>query len=115
MIRTNFFIYALQVELSEEKIALLRKKIEKKNSIFKDKRYLDSLFLPSKIIGREKQAEQLIQYIDSLKQGLLVPVISVYGRSGAGKSTVIRFVCQSMLNSTKRLQTYERKDWRSSL
>ncbi len=89
-------IYALQVELSKEKISSLREKIERKNSVFKDKRYLDSLFLPSKIIGREKQAEQLIQYIDSLKHGLLVPVISVYGRSGAGKSTVIRFVCQNM-------------------
>ena len=89
-------IYVLQVELSKEKIASLREKIERKNSVFKDKRYLDSLFLPSKIIGREKQAEQLIQYIDSLRQGLLVPVISVYGRSGAGKSTVIRFVCKNM-------------------
>ncbi len=89
-------IYALQVELSPEKIASLRKKIERKNSIFKDKKYLDSLFLPSKILGRQKQAEQLIQYIDSLKEGLLVPVISVYGRSGAGKSTVVKFVCQNM-------------------
>jgi len=86
----------LQVELSKQKIASLRKKIEKKNSIFKDKKYLDSLFLPSKILGRQKQAEQLIQYIDSLKEGFLVPVISVYGRSGAGKSTVVKFVCQNM-------------------
>ena len=54
------------------------------------------MFLPSKILGRQKQAEQLIQYIDSLKEGLLVPVISVYGRSGAGKSTVVKFVCQNM-------------------
>jgi len=89
-------IYELQVELSKEKIDSLRKKIEKQNSIFKDKRYLDSLFLPSKIMGREKQAEQLLQYVDSLKQGLLVPVISVYGRSGSGKSTVVRFVCQNL-------------------
>ena len=86
----------LQVELSKEKIASLREKIEKKNSIFKDKKYLDSLFLPSKIMGREKQAEQLIQYLNSLKQGLLVPVISVYGRSGSGKSTVVRFVCNNL-------------------
>lgn len=84
------------MELSAEKIASLRKKIERQNSIFKDKRYLDSLFLPSKILGREKQAELLIQYLDSLKHGLLVPVISVYGRSGAGKTTVVRFVCQNM-------------------
>jgi cell division control protein 6 len=84
------------VELTPEKIAQLRQKIQKQNSIFKEKRYLDSLFLPSKIIGREKQAEQLIQYINSLKQGLLVPVISAYGRSGTGKSTVVRFVCKNL-------------------
>jgi len=84
------------VELDSKKIAEIRKKVQKQNSIFKDKRYLDSLFLPSKIIGREKQAEQLIQYINSLKQGLLVPVISVYGRSGTGKSTVVRFVCKNL-------------------
>ena len=85
------------MELSKEKIDSLRRKIEKKNSVFKDKRCLDSLFLLSNIIGREKQVEQLLQYIDSLKQGLLVPVISVYGRSGSGKSTVVRFVCQNAL------------------
>lgn len=84
------------MELDSKKIAEIRKKVQKQNSIFKDKRYLDSLFLPSKIIGREKQAEQLIQYINSLKQGLLVPVISVYGRSGTGKSTVVRFVCKNL-------------------
>jgi len=84
------------VELTPEKIAELRKKIQKQNSVFQDKRYLDSLFLPSKIIGREKQAEQLIQYLDSLNQGLVVPLISVYGRSGSGKSTIVRFVCQNL-------------------
>ena len=89
-------IYVLPVELDSEKIAEIRKKVQKQNSIFRDKRYLDSLFLPSKIIGRQKQAEQLIQYINSLKQGLLVPVISVYGRSGTGKSTVVRFVCKNL-------------------
>jgi len=84
------------VELTPEKIAELRQKIQKQNSVFKDKRYLDSLILPSKIIGREKKAEQLIQYLNSLSQGLVVPLISVYGRSGSGKSTIVRFVCQNL-------------------
>ena len=84
------------MELTTEKIAELRQKIQKQNSVFKDKRYLDSLILPSKIIGREKQAEQLIKYLDTLSQGLIVPLISVYGRSGSGKSTIVRFVCQNL-------------------
>jgi len=89
-------IYVLQVELSPEKIAQIRKRIQKQNSIFKEKRYLDSLYLPSKIMGREKQAEQLIQHFNSINEGLLVPVISVYGRSGAGKSTIVKFVCENL-------------------
>src|SRR4029453_13351155 len=30
------------------------------------------------------------------KQGLVVPFVSVYGRSGSGKSTVVKFVCENL-------------------
>lgn len=88
-------IYVLQVELDSKIIKSIRKSLEKQNSVFLEKKYLDSLYLPSKIIGRKEQAVQLIRHIESLRQGLMVPVISVYGRSGSGKSTVLRFVCQN--------------------
>ena len=89
-------IYALQVELTKQTIESIRKDIAKQNSVFSDKKHLDSLFLPSNIIGRRKQAEQLLKHIESLRQGFVVPQISVYGRSGAGKSTVVKFVCQNI-------------------
>lgn len=76
----------------------MRKIIEKKNSIFAQKRYLDSMFLPSRIIGREVEAEKLLQYILSLKDGFVVPFISVYGRSGSGKTTVVKFVCENLFD-----------------
>jgi cell division control protein 6 len=85
----------LQVELTKDEIKSIRKEIKKKNSIFKDKRYLDSLFLPSNIIGRRKQARKILEYFESLQHGLLVPVISIFGRSGSGKSTVVKFVCKN--------------------
>lgn len=34
-----------------------------------------------------------------MNHGLMVPVISVYGRSGSGKSTVVRFVCETLEKS----------------
>jgi len=86
----------LQVELTKKAIDSIRKDIAKQNSVFSDKKYLDSLFLPSNIIGRRKQAEQLLKHVESLKQGFVVPQISVYGRSGSGKSTVVKFVCQNI-------------------
>lgn len=89
-------IYVSRVELSKKEIRALRKTISKQNSVFLQKKFLDSLFLPSKIIGRKPQAEQLLRHIDSVNQGFMVPVISVYGRSGSGKSTVVKFVCENL-------------------
>lgn len=89
-------IDVLQVELTKKKIQEYRRTISRENSIFSEKRYLDSLFLPSRIIGRADQAKQLIRHIESLRQGFIVPLISVYGRSGSGKSTVVKFVCENL-------------------
>jgi archaeal cell division control protein 6 len=83
-------------ELTQEKICAIRRKIERRNSVFSDKRFLDSLFLPSSVIGREKQTESILEFVMSVRDGLVVPFVSVYGRSGSGKSTVVKFVCQNL-------------------
>jgi len=89
-------IYVLPVELTKKKIAEIRKKIEQKNSVFDQKRYLDSMYLPSKIIGRAAETEKLLSCMMSLRDGFVVPFVSVYGRSGSGKSTVVKFVCENL-------------------
>jgi cell division control protein 6 len=71
-------------------------KIEKENSIFKNKSALDVLRTPKRIIGRNKEVESLIRFFVSYKQGTIPPFVSVYGRSGSGKSTLVRFVCESL-------------------
>jgi archaeal cell division control protein 6 len=91
-------IYALQVELTKKDLQEIRRKLAKKNAVFSDKRFLDSLFLPSCIIGRKNEAAMMLSHIESARNGLIVPLISVYGRSGSGKSTVIKFVCQNILD-----------------
>ena len=30
------------------------------------------------------------------KQGLVLPFVSIFGRSGSGKSTVVKFVCENL-------------------
>jgi archaeal cell division control protein 6 len=70
--------------------------VEKENIAFANKTFLDNLTLPSKIIGRERKAKELIRFLLGYKQGLVVPFVSVYGRSGSGKSTVVRFVCENL-------------------
>lgn len=71
-------------------------KVNKENIIFSQKNYLDTLTLPAKIIGRHNQARDLVRLLLGYQKGLVVPFISVYGRSGGGKSTLVRFVCANL-------------------
>jgi archaeal cell division control protein 6 len=81
---------------SDGKISEIISKIEKENVIFAKKSALDSLSLPSKILGRGKQIEQLARFLLGYKYGHVVPFISVYGRSGSGKTTIVQHVCSEL-------------------
>jgi cell division control protein 6 len=70
--------------------------VEKENLLFANKTFLDNLTLPSQIIGRESKAKELVRFLLGYKQGFVVPFVSVYGRSGSGKSTVVKFVCENL-------------------
>jgi cell division control protein 6 len=70
--------------------------VEKENLLFANKAFLDNLTLPSQIIGRERKAKELVRFLLGYKQGFVVPFVSVYGRSGSGKSTVVKFVCENL-------------------
>src|SRR3712207_9264229 len=70
--------------------------VEKESLLFVNKIFLDNLTLPSQIIGREKKAKELVRFLLGYKHGLVVPFISVYGRSGSGKSTIVKFVCENL-------------------
>jgi archaeal cell division control protein 6 len=69
--------------------------VEKENLLFANKAFMDNLTLPSEIIGRERKAKELVRFLLGYKQGLVVPFVSVYGRSGSGKSTIVKFVCEN--------------------
>lgn len=70
--------------------------IRAQNSLFSDKSYLDNLIAPASIMGRSTESKKLVNYLLSHEKGLVVPLISVYGRSGSGKSTIVRFVCENL-------------------
>lgn len=77
-------------------IAEIVSKIERENLIFAKKGALDSLLLPQKILGREKQMESLVRFLLGYRHGHVVPFISVYGRSGSGKTTIVQHVCNNL-------------------
>jgi archaeal cell division control protein 6 len=85
--------------LDKKDLERISRAIKKEGSLFSKKAYLENLTLPSQIIGREEKAEELARYLLAYQQGLVVPLISVYGRSGSGKTTVTKFVCENLDSS----------------
>jgi archaeal cell division control protein 6 len=65
-------------------------------SLFVSKAHFDTLGSGSAIIGREDKAKELIRLILAYRKGHVVPLISVYGKSGSGKSAVVKFVCENL-------------------
>ncbi len=88
--------YVLQVELTKEKIEELKNKIRKFDAIYSEKRYLESLGPPGSILGRQNEAEKIMKFLHPTKDGFSFPFVSVYGKSGTGKSTVVKFICDNM-------------------
>jgi len=83
--------------MDKRELAKIIGEIDKENEIFADKSSLDSLsYVPSKLIGRQKEVKNLLRYLLGYKKGHVVPLISVYGRSGSGKSTLVKYVCESL-------------------
>ncbi|NNM02809.1 MAG: AAA family ATPase [Nitrosopumilus sp.] len=70
--------------------------VRKQNSIFSNKSFLDNLMVPNSIVGRETESKKLVDYLLSYEKGLVVPLVSIYGRSGSGKSTIVKFVCENL-------------------
>jgi cell division control protein 6 len=82
--------------VDKEALKRISAEVEKENLLFANKTFLDNLTLPSQIIGREKKAKELVRFLLGYKHGFVVPFISVYGRSGSGKSTIVKFVCENL-------------------
>ena len=82
--------------MDKEALKRIYMEVQKENLLFANKTFLDNLTLPSQIIGREKRAKELVRFLLGYTHGLVVPFISVYGRSGSGKSTVVKFVCENL-------------------
>lgn len=69
------------------------------NSVFRDKGLLDpdAVIDEDRIVGRDKQLDDIITYLRPALQGNRPPNMLLYGPSGTGKSLIINAVCQQVL------------------
>jgi archaeal cell division control protein 6 len=62
-----------------------------KDSVFKCKKYLDHRFLPDNLPHRDDQIKSVAKYwIEALK-GVTPPDVTIYGKTGTGKTAVAKF------------------------
>lgn len=68
------------------------------NSVFRDKGLLDpdAVIDEDRIVGRDKQLDDIITYLQPTLQGNRPPNMLLYGPSGTGKSLIINAVCQQV-------------------
>ncbi|MGY5142630.1 MAG: Cdc6/Cdc18 family protein [Nitrosopumilus sp.] len=84
--------------MNKRDLQKIAEKARQDNKIFKQKSKLVSLSneIPDSLVGRSKETQQLVRYLVSYEEGMVVPLISVFGRSGSGKSSLVKFVCSNM-------------------
>jgi len=71
--------------------------VEEEQDGFLNKASLDTLSsTPHKIVSRRDQVLELVTFLLGYKQGQVAPLVSIYGRSGTGKSTIVQYVCKNM-------------------
>jgi cell division control protein 6 len=81
------------MSVSDHELDDIIKKVGKEKKAFLNKAALDTSNPPLKIVSRTNEVEKIVSYILDYKQGQVVPLVSLYGRSGTGKSTLVRYVC----------------------
>jgi cell division control protein 6 len=84
-------------ELNKSDFAKLLAEVESKRTFaFEDKRYLDPLYSSSDfLVGREPKTKELLKHLVD-KTGYAEPFIQVYGKSGTGKTSVVKYICENL-------------------
>jgi cell division control protein 6 len=72
-----------------------------KNSVFKCKKFLDHRFLPDKLPHREEQVRSVAKYWIEALNNVTPPDLTVYGKTGTGKTAVAKFAKKQLLSVAK--------------
>ncbi|MGZ7070137.1 MAG: orc1/cdc6 family replication initiation protein [Methanobacterium sp.] len=72
-----------------------------KNTVFKNKRFLDHRFLPDKLPHREEQIRSVAKYWIEALNNVTPPDVTIYGKTGTGKTAVTKFAKKQLLQVAK--------------
>jgi cell division control protein 6 len=84
------------LKMSDSELDAIISIVEREKKAFLKKEALDTSNQPLKIVSRIEESKKLVRYLLDYKQGYVVPLVSIYGRSGTGKSTLVRHICNHL-------------------
>jgi len=72
-----------------------------KKTVFKEKKFLDHRFLPDKLPHREDQIKSIAKYWIEALNSVTPPDITIYGKTGTGKTAVAKFAMKQLKEAAK--------------
>ena len=85
-----------EINMSDAEFDDIINKVEKEKKAFSNKASLDTSIPPQNIVSRINETQAIVRYLLDYKQGHVVPLVSIYGRSGTGKSTLLKYICNRL-------------------
>ena len=77
----------------------------RKESVFFDKRALQSAYIPETILHREEQTKQIANILAPALKGDKPSNIFIYGKTGTGKTVTVKFTTQKLIEAAERENT----------
>ncbi len=72
-----------------------------KKTVFADKQFLDHRFLPDNLPHREEQIKSIAKYWIEALNNVTPPDITIYGKTGTGKTAVAKFAMKQLKEAAK--------------
>jgi cell division control protein 6 len=72
-----------------------------KKTVFQEKKFLDHRFLPDKLPHREDQIKSIAKYWVEALNSVTPPDITIYGKTGTGKTAVAKFAMKQLKEAAK--------------
>ncbi len=80
---------------------IFRREMEKK-SVFRDRDVLSPHYMPSRLLFREEQIEEISQLLAPVLSGKKPNNIFIYGKTGTGKTAVVKYVTGKLLEFARK-------------
>ncbi|MBM4241603.1 MAG: AAA family ATPase [Euryarchaeota archaeon] len=85
--------------------------LQDKKTVFKEKKYLDHRFLPDRLPHREEQISSIAKYWVEALNNVTPPDITIYGKTGTGKTAVAKFAMKQLIHAGKGKNTNIRAEY----